>query len=142
MAIQPTNLRTTTSVAAELRFYPDPDGIVGGLVFVPVAEAPILAQLTPLAYDTSLAGYVPWEDGGSNGRGDVRGFVSEKDGQQTHATNETLGNVMIRGKVHYDDIPAAYKGAALQAALRNPSTRSNGLLIEGLTDVRYGPDED
>lgn len=58
---------------------------------------------------------------------------------QTHATNEVLGTVMLRGSAHVDDVATAM-GIAVPvvdantlSCFRNPETRFRGIFLEGLT---------
>lgn len=73
--------------------------------------------------------------GASTGVGQIRGFVWP-DPIQLHATNEKLGQTMLRGRIHYADIPLILGNTAnqLKAALRL-GPRTLGLIIEGLDGV-------
>lgn len=53
------------------------------------------------------------------------------------ATGEVLGQVMLAGEIHYDDIPlpSGETEADLKAALRS-GPRALGIYIQGLTEVR------
>src|SRR5690349_14515838 len=57
---------------------------------------------TPLAYDTSTGQWCVYEDGGSNGRGTIRGFIYGTE-QADHQTDDVLVVVLYRGRVHRDD---------------------------------------
>jgi hypothetical protein len=58
---------------------------------------------------------------------------------QTHATNEVLGTVMLRGSAHVDDVATAMSiavplvDANTLLCFRNPVTRYRGIFLEGLT---------
>lgn len=141
MAIEPTNLLSSTSRSAYPRIAPAPDG-VETVEFANVAGAPELAVGTPVAFKTDTRKWVDWENGGGNNEDIIRGFVYQ-DAIQLHATNEVLGNIMVDGIIHYDDIvlPSGEVQANLDAALKDPEKRSSLLKVQGLASVRYGPAE-
>lgn len=95
-----------------------------------------LAQLTPIAFNTSTGFWVPWTDGGANGTGTISGFVWP-DEVVLDSDDEVMGNVLLEGKVHYDDIalPSGETEANLKTALRD-GPRGLGLIIQGLDQVR------
>jgi hypothetical protein len=66
----------------------------------------------------------------------VRGFVYPDD-IELDDTDDVLGQVMMAGRIHYDDIvlPDGAVEAQLKEALRD-GPRALGLIIEGLTQVR------
>jgi len=66
----------------------------------------------------------------------IQGFVWP-DAITLAAANEVLGNVMLRGTVHYADIPcpSGETTTSLKAALRN-GPRDKGLIVQGLDQVR------
>ena len=70
---------------------------------------------------------------GSHGSAIITGFVWP-DPIKLHATNEVLGNIMLGGKVHFDDIvvPAGETSATLAVACRK-SLRDKGIIVQGLT---------
>jgi len=75
------------------------------------------------------------QQAGVNG-GDVDGLVWP-DAVVLDSDEEVIGQVMLRGEVHYDDIvlPAGETASVLKAALRE-GPRLRGLLIQGLDQVR------
>lgn len=66
----------------------------------------------------------------------VKGFIWP-DAVVLDSDEEVIGNVLLEGKVHYDDItlPAGETAANLKGALRN-GPRTEGLIIQGLDQVR------
>ena len=95
-----------------------------------------LERLTPVAYNTSTNKWTVWTNGGANGTGTIRGFVWP-DAVELDSSDDVLGNVMLAGRVHYDDIVLPYgeTESNLQAALRS-GPRELGLTIESLDQVR------
>lgn len=102
---------------------------------------------TPIAYDTSATQWCVYEDGGSNGRGTIVGFVYGAP-QSDDETDDVLIDILIRGQVHRDDVNTAAirallggsggtSEAELDAALRGgtPSLRELGIDVVGLTKV-------
>ena len=71
-----------------------------------------------------------------NGAQDIKGFVWPSDVVLVSGST-VLGNVMMNGRVHYDDIvlPSGQTLPDLQAALRS-GMRALGFDIEGLSNVR------
>jgi len=94
-----------------------------------------LAQLTPVAFNTSTLKYVPWDQDGSNGTNVIEGFVWP-DAIVLDGSDEVLGNVLLGGKLHFDDLPAATDvdanatAAGWNAALR--AAKTFGLYVEGV----------
>lgn len=95
-----------------------------------------LAALTPVAFNTSTSKWVIYASGGANGTGTISGFVWP-DAVVLDGSNEVLGNVMLGGRIHLDDIPivSGYTLAQLKASLISDA-RSRGFIIEGLADFR------
>ncbi len=93
----------------------------------------VVAPLTAVAFDTSLGFWTRWQDGGANGRDVIRGFTYP-DVIYLRPTEEVLGQVLLQGAVHYDDI-ANEKTVAFVAQLRT-LVREQGLWIDGLPAVR------
>lgn len=93
-------------------------------------------RLTPMAYNTSTNKWVVWTNGGSNGTGTVSGFLWP-DEVTLDGSDDVLANIMLRGRVHFDDIvvPSGETEANLKTALRS-GPRALGLTIEGLSQVR------
>lgn len=72
----------------------------------------------------------------SNGADVIRGFL-HPDALTLAAAEEVLGQVMLEGTIHYEDIPlpAGETVADLKAALRS-GLRERGIHVQGLTEVR------
>lgn len=107
-----------------------------------VAAQDALPAGTPVAYNTSLNQWVPWDANGSNGSDEIRGILFP-DAIDLDATDEVLGVVMLSGKIHYEEILAAVEERAveveadLQSELRDASKlRDHGILVYGLTQTR------
>lgn len=74
---------------------------------------------------------------GVDGTAILAGFLWP-DELQLLASNESLGQVMLKGRIHFDDIPVSagnYTEAQLKASLRSDA-RKLGYIIEGLADFR------
>lgn len=95
-----------------------------------------LERLTPVAFNTSTNKWAVWTHGGGNGTGTISGFVWP-DAVTLDATGDVIGQVMLAGRVHYDDIALPYGEIAdnLKAALRS-GPRALGIFVEGLDQVR------
>lgn len=111
----------------------------------PIGGAPLLAPLTPMAFQTNLGAdgqWVVWSASGSNGANKIAGFLwpggtdTGAGGVQTNATTWTLAIMLMRGTVHHDDIPlpSGESQSNLDAALRT-GPRVLGLTIQGLEGV-------
>jgi len=94
-----------------------------------------LKKLTPVALNTSTNHFVPWDHDGSNGIDTIRGFVWTDD-VELDASDEVIGNIMLRGTVHYDDLPAkddvdsGATDAEWTQALRD--AQDWGLIVQGI----------
>lgn len=130
MALDPNELFSSTTDPAKLRvdanrIAPKKFGTGSGT----------LAGLTPVAYNTSSNEWVVWATGGANGTGTISGFVWPDD-IVLDASDEVLGNVLLEGTVHFDDIVVTGgTEAQLKTALRD-GPRALGLHIQGLDQVR------
>lgn len=95
-----------------------------------------LAGLTPVAFNTSTNLWVVWTNGGANGTGTISGFVWPDD-VVLDASDEVTGQVLLEGKIHFDDIvvPSGETEANLKTAIRG-NLRALGLVVQGLTQVR------
>lgn len=91
-----------------------------------------LAPLTPVAYNTSTNKWVVWTNGGANGTGTIKGFVG-LDAVVLDAANEVLGNVILGGIIHYEDIvlPSGESAGNLKTALTG-TVRQLGFTVQGL----------
>ena len=100
-----------------------------------------LAALTAVAFNTSTDQWVVWDADGTNGTNIIKGFVWP-DEVVLDAGGEVLGQVVLGGRIHYDDIPivsGSYNQTELQDALRGDAAsdvRSLGFIIEGLSEFR------
>lgn len=131
MALNPNEQFASNSVNAKLRveahtIQPKKFGSGSGT----------LAVLTPIAFNTSTNVWVVWTNGGANGTGTISGFVWSDD-VVLDSDEEVLGNVLLEGKIHYDDIvlPGGELEADLQTALRS-GLRDKGIIVQGLTQFR------
>lgn len=132
MALDPNEGFASNSVDPKLR--------VDALTIQPkkfASGSGTFAELTPVAFNTSSNMWVVWTSGGSDGTGTIKGFVWP-DQVVLDGSNEVLGNVLLQGKVHYDDIPvpAGETQNDLDTALRTGGLREAGIIIQGLTQFR------
>lgn len=96
-----------------------------------------LEPLTPVAYHTGLAKWVVFDGGGSSGETDISGFVWP-DAVELVAGLDVLGQVLIRGKIHADDVVLPDNGTTqdqLNDAMRT-DCRALGIDVQGLSKVR------
>lgn len=95
-----------------------------------------LPALTPVAYNTSSGKWVVWTNSGSNGTGTISGFVWP-DAVVLSSSGDVLGNVMLEGKINFNDIalPSGQNLSDLKTACQS-GPRALGLIIEGLPNVR------
>lgn len=134
---EPDQFASAAGVGSGLRVWPrtiQPKTFASG--------SALLAKLTPVAFNSSTEFWVVWTNGGANDTGTIRGFVWPDD-VQLDAGGEVLGQVLIEGKVHYDDIvlPAGEMQANLDTALITPgadglSLRDRGIILQGIDKVR------
>ncbi len=69
---------------------------------------------------------------------EIHGFVWP-DAVTLDSDEEVLGQVMLAGRIHYDDIPlvaGVYTQGVLAAGLKEGQVRNAGFIIEGLTGFR------
>ena len=98
-----------------------------------------LPVLTPLAKNTATGFWAPWDANGANGLDVCRGFSAEE--IQLKNGVEVIGNVVMRGKIHYDDILAAVEARAIESEadllteLGLTVLRDAGILVYGLPSV-------
>lgn len=92
-----------------------------------------IAPLQAVAFNTSTNMWVPWANGGANGTGTISGFAERE--IVLDADEEVLGNVIMGGQIHMDDIPV-FGGTATQLKAACVSLRSLGFNIQGLPDFR------
>ncbi len=75
-------------------------------------------------------------DNGLTGAYEIAGFVWA-DAVTLDADEEVVGNVLMKGAIHFDDIPivTGYTSDLLKEALRNGGVRQLGFTIDGLSGV-------
>jgi hypothetical protein len=113
--------------------------LIGEKTLAPLAGAPALPHLTPLAFDTVLGKWIPFANANVNGGNKVIGFLLADFYDQTvttDAVNDTLVSVMLAGEIHVDDIPTPVGETTnnLKTSLRL-YTRPVDLTIRGLDAV-------
>lgn len=118
------------------RIAPGPGpGAVAVKRFAVDATARSLPVGYPVAFNTSTKVWTPWASLGANNTNKIRGIVYP-DAIQLSATLEELGQVMIRGLAHRDDV--TLDGTEIQADLDlalQANLREIGLTIEGLAAI-------
>lgn len=104
--------------------------------FAPVGGKPSYACLTPVSFNTATKKWVVWTNGGANGTGTIKGFVYV-DGVDLDDTDDVIGNVMLAGEIHRDDVvlPTGELQANLDAALIASNLRAVGIQVQGLAGV-------
>ena len=95
----------------------------------------LLPPLTPVAYNDATGTWMPWDADGLNGTDSIRGFVWPVEVQLVDG-EEVLGQVMLMGRIHVDDIdldqtPGPETVADLKIELR-VNVRDSGIIVEGL----------
>lgn len=75
--------------------------------------------------------------GAANDLNVIKGFVADVEGVQVHATGEVLGNVLLAGDIHRDDVvlPTGETQSQLDTALATTALRSLGFTVQGLANV-------
>jgi hypothetical protein len=100
-----------------------------------------LPAWTPMAFNTALNFWAPWDANGGNGTDEIRALLTEAtvldDVDEVHAV------LMLTGKIHYQQILDAVEERAveveadLNTELRDASKlRDHGILVYGLTQTR------
>lgn len=146
MALQANELYSENTRGDQLRLFPAPAGIKPK-DFAAVSGGATLVQGVPVAFNTSTSLWGVWTQGGTNGTNVISGILMEgitlDDSGGTDL--EVLGNVMILGELHRDDINTAAiralcggspSEANLDAALAAATMREKGLIVEGLAGVQ------
>ena len=129
MAFGPNELFTSNTVAAKLRIFStstQPKTFAVGAV--------TLALGTPVAFDIVSKTWKLWANAGANEVNIIRGFIWP-DAVKLDAADEVLGNVILRGRVHRDDVvlPGGETQPNLDAAM-SAGLRERGIIMEGLED--------
>lgn len=133
MALKKTELFNSTSRAATLRFVPANDAIqpkefaTGSTTLVPGL---------PVARNSSTGKWVVWANAGANETNIIRGFIWPDD-VVLDASDEVLGNLMLGGTLHRDDvvIPGGETQGNLDIALAS-GLRERGFIVQGLETFR------
>ena len=103
-----------------------------------VAGAPVLEPLTALAWNTSTNEWVVFDEDGANGTDSVRAFVYPE-AVQLHATDEVQGQILLVGRVDWNDVVKTVAGSydeTLLTADLVANARNRGLYIMNLPEVR------
>lgn len=127
MALNPNDLLTTTTgVGSGKRIFPES---VQPMVFA--AGSGTLAALTPVAFDTNAGTWKLFQNGGSNGVGTIKGFLTQP--VTLDSDEEVMGLVMLTGRIHLADIPivSGYNLAQLKTAIK-AGVRDLGIIVEGM----------
>ncbi len=100
------------------------------------ATAPTLAVGTPVAFDEDNLVWKPWSAAGTGNVDEIRGFVYP-DAIALDAAGEVLGQVMVKGDIHFDDIaiPDGESVSDLRDAVRSQCL-SRDLVVRGVSQVR------
>lgn len=147
MALDKTNLFSSSTTSAFPRVEAKE---VRVKKFDAISGGKTLKVLHPVAYNTSTNLWVPLDGNGSNGTDTIKGFVYPEaivldDSGDTNL--DVLGNVLLAGEVHYDDILALGTSdssptgeidattAELKAACQQ-DTRTIGITVTGVEGVR------
>lgn len=95
-----------------------------------------LAVGTPVAFDEANFVWVAWSASGTGDVDEIKGFIYP-DALQLSATGEVIGQVMVEGDIHYDDIvlPDGESATDLREALRTDCL-ARGLVVRGLSKIR------
>ena len=133
MALGDNELFSSNTEAAKLRVFPE--GATQPKTFA--VGAVTIAPGTPVAYDTVAETWQVFEEGGANEIDIIRGFVWP-DPIVLDAADEVLGQVMLRGRIHRDDVqlPAGELQADVDAAMQAPLRANTGIIVEGLEKFR------
>jgi len=96
-----------------------------------------IAAGTPVAFNTSVNQWQPYVNAGANGTGTVKG-IAWPDDIVLNAGGEVIGQVMMEGKIHFDDIVVAWTNTLgnIQTMARSGGLRELGIFVYGLDQVR------
>jgi len=96
-----------------------------------IAGSGTLAPLTAVGMVTATGIYRAYAHAATDGSQIIRGFVYTE-AVVLDATDEVLGNIMLEGKAHFDDVVlgGAATVAQFKAALR--AAHGFGLIVEGI----------
>ena len=136
MAYDANEQVASSTRAANLRMFPFGNDSVKPKTFA--AGTALLKQGAPVAFNTSTTHWEEWDGNGLNNTDIIEGFLYED--VQLVAGSEVLGQVMLQGSIHFDDIvlpSGEVDDVLLKAACRvGSSLREKGITIAGLDQVR------
>lgn len=90
----------------------------------------------PVAYNTVSGKWAPWTQAGANGEDLLKGLVWP-DAIELDAGGEVLGQVLLEGIVHADDVKAATSEADIDVENElKEEARLLGIHVQGLQGVR------
>lgn len=147
MATEKRNLFSSGTTGDKPRIVPS---IVKVKKFDAISGGKTLSVGHPVAYNTSTNLWVPLDGDGTNGTDTIKGFVYYQDGSDSLTLDdsggdnaEVLGNVMLAGEIHYDDVAAlGFSGSEIDAteaelkAAMQTDCRGIGITVVGLANVR------
>lgn len=154
MALETNELYKSATQAAFPRIQPEgPAGVQPKtLDEAGVGLATVLPVGTPVCFNTATNTWVPWADvagAGTNKERVIRGFVYPREITipANASGDETIGNILLRGQIHYDDIVTALGqlvpavtttnlATALRGIAGEPALRELGLHVQGLDQIR------
>jgi len=139
MALKKNELYATATVSPFPRIKPTQ---VKVKQFATSAGAELLSVGHPVAVVTSSGDWAPLDGNAATGEETILGFVYP-DPIQLSATEEVLGQTMLGGDIHYDDVSGLGVGGSeidatqgeLDAALKE-DCRKVGIHVDGLVGVR------
>jgi hypothetical protein len=131
MALNPNELFSTATGQTPTRTIAHR---VGTKVFA--SGSGTLAVNAPVAFNTSTGFWVPWDADGSNGAALLKGLVFP-DPIVLDSDEEVIGQVLLEGIVHLDDVQAATSelDADILAELQ-AEARLLGIHVQGAAGVR------
>lgn len=143
MALETNELYATKAQKDFPRLVPGPDGVLPKL-FKAVSGGKLLPNGTPVAKATAGNVWEAYDQGGSGtGTNVVMGILFEREGLQVNdsgvSNTEKMGNVLLFGTIHRDDVNTAAiravlsgspSEANLDAALA--ALRDKGIMVQGL----------
>lgn len=134
MALGDNELFSSNTEAAKLRVFPE--GATQPKTFA--VGAVTILKGTPVAFDSVAETWKVFADAGAATETDlIRGFVWPDD-IVLDAGDEVLGQVMLRGRIHRDDVqlPAGETQANVDAAMAVGLRDRTGIIVEGLEKFR------
>ena len=95
-------------------------------------------DMTPVGVVTATGKWAVWNPAETNGTQNIEGILYTQDlptkGLELDGADDVLGNVVLAGRVHVDDIvlPGAATANDLATALSTGEVRKKGITVEGL----------